>query len=98
MCHKMGISSPACPPLPPPPHTHTHTPIDKMYGFDVTFLYNCVSHLFDLFFHQMLREAKEAAEAAAKIEEEQKEMEKVHFGILFDNYQGLYCGHKQVTI
>ncbi|XP_072040912.1 protein FAM114A2-like [Amphiura filiformis] len=38
---------------------------------------------------QMLREAKESAETASKLEEEQREMEKVHFGILFDNYQGL---------
>ena len=36
----------------------------------------------------MLREAKESAELATQQEEQQKEMEKVHFGILFDNYQG----------
>ena len=35
----------------------------------------------------MIREAKDKAEAASQMEEEQREKEKFHFGILFDNYQ-----------
>ncbi|XP_022091499.1 protein FAM114A2-like [Acanthaster planci] len=38
---------------------------------------------------EMLRDAKEEAETAAKEEEEEKERQRAHFGILFDQYQGL---------
>ena len=36
----------------------------------------------------MLRDAKEEAETASKLEEEEKERQRAHFGILFDQYQG----------
>ncbi|XP_038056360.1 protein FAM114A2-like [Patiria miniata] len=38
---------------------------------------------------EMLRDAKEEAETAAVLEEEERERQRAHFGILFDKYQGL---------